>query len=350
MSTREKKRSRSENKRAQIRTAAYQCFRDQSYNEASVDMICRRAGISKGSFYWHYESKHEVFVDILETWTREVMDELLQQFELVIEAKNRYQAIATALSKEVHRGRAIVPLWLEFTILARRDPEIKVAISRFYRRARAAISETLRPHVEGLSEVEIQGLAATILAAYIGLVVQDLCDSQWANAEHMLLRSMAVVGRIMRVYSESRGGSDELQTPPPTELLQQPPVPPDETRRADKSEARALLQSSPKQIRTLAEILRRLILDAAPEAHERIISGWRVFAYSLPTSKLFVYVKPRRADAQIGFYFGVDLDDPEGLLSGQGKQRRHINVSSLDDVDQRALRALVGAAQVHINS
>ena len=57
---------RAAEKRKQIRTAAYQCFRDGGFHETTVDSICARAKISKGSFYWHYPSKQDVFVDILD--------------------------------------------------------------------------------------------------------------------------------------------------------------------------------------------------------------------------------------------------------------------------------------------
>ncbi len=59
---------RSEEKRRMIRAAALRCFGERGYHDTSVSMICRVAGISKGSLYWHYDSKQEIYLDILETW------------------------------------------------------------------------------------------------------------------------------------------------------------------------------------------------------------------------------------------------------------------------------------------
>ena len=153
METNRKTTSRGEQKKQLIRKAAYHCFRDHGYHDTSVDSLCELAGISKGSFYWHYDSKQEVFVDILETWTREVMQELYQQFEGPVQHDNYVRAVSDALEREFHRGRMIVPLWLEFTVQARRDESIRDSLSKFYRRARAAIAEILRPVASELINV-----------------------------------------------------------------------------------------------------------------------------------------------------------------------------------------------------
>lgn len=186
---------RAAEKRKQIRTAAYQCFRDGGFHETTVDSICACAKISKGSFYWHYPSKQDVFVDILETWTREVMDQLYEQFEDAVMDEDYVAQVTEALAREIRRGRAIVPLWLEFTVHATREPLIREALAKFYRRARTAIAEMLRPALEGKrTEAQIQGIAACIFGAYCGLIIQDLSDPERADATVSVRHFMSVVG------------------------------------------------------------------------------------------------------------------------------------------------------------
>ncbi len=211
MSTRTVRRAatKGERKRQEIRVAAYRCFRDHGYHETSVDAICEEAGISKGSLYWHYESKQEVFIDILEAWAREVMDELYEQFQEAMTQPDYVDAITRAFERESRRGRVIVPLWLEFAVHARRDPKIREALSRFYRRARTAISEMLRPALrEELSEDELQGIAAAIFSAYTGLLTWELSDPESSNAPQAFGQVMGVLGRLFQ-----RLGSGE---PPPS--------------------------------------------------------------------------------------------------------------------------------------
>ncbi len=196
--------NRSEERQEEIRQAAYACFRDRGYHETSVDSLCRAADISKGTFYWYYPSKQAVFVDILETWARQVMDEVLAQFERAVPSEDYVAAITRALQREVHRGRVIVPLWLEFTVHARREPEIQDALARFYARARIAIAEMLRPYVGAwLGEDEVRGIAAAIFGAYAGLVMQDLADPDGADAEASMGQLMTFMGRLFESLERS---------------------------------------------------------------------------------------------------------------------------------------------------
>jgi AcrR family transcriptional regulator len=182
-------------KREQIRKAAYVAFREQGYFKTSVDTICKAAGVSKGSYYWHFDSKQEVFIDILDAWTREVTDEMFEQFQAAGKSEDYVSAIALALQREAHRGRAIVPLWFEFTALALREPQINAALARFYRRIRSAVTELLRPILgDKIPEDELRAVAATAFAAYYGLIIQDLADPGAADATCAVERFMGAIG------------------------------------------------------------------------------------------------------------------------------------------------------------
>lgn len=196
--------SRAAKKRAQIRQAAYACFRDGGYHDTSVDEICETAGISKGSFYWHYPAKQDVFVDILETWTRQVMDELYEQFEDAVLADDYGHALTAALEREIHRGRVIVPLWLEFTVHAAREPAIREALAKFYRRARTAIAEMLRPALhDRCTDDEVRGISACVFGAYAGLIIQDVSDPERADATVSMRHFMDVFGKALRTTTAS---------------------------------------------------------------------------------------------------------------------------------------------------
>ena len=49
-----------------IATAALACFKQSGYGGASVDDIVKRSGLSKGGIYWHFKSKEEIFLYLLE--------------------------------------------------------------------------------------------------------------------------------------------------------------------------------------------------------------------------------------------------------------------------------------------
>lgn len=187
-------RNTAEQRREGIRKAAYQCFRDRGYHESSVDDICAGAGISKGSFYWTYDSKQAVIVDIVETWTHEVLDTLYEQFQAAVNAPDYVDAISAALTRETRRGRVIVPVWTEIVALSGREPRIKAAVAHFHSRLRTAISTMLRPALTGrMDEAALQGVASGVLGLYLGLLMQDHVDREAVGAEVELAAIMGVL-------------------------------------------------------------------------------------------------------------------------------------------------------------
>ncbi len=55
---------------------AFDLIWDSSYNTVSVDQICERAGVNKGSFYYYFKSKEELAVAAYEEHWREKQPEL----------------------------------------------------------------------------------------------------------------------------------------------------------------------------------------------------------------------------------------------------------------------------------
>jgi hypothetical protein len=58
----------------------------------------------------------------------------------------------------------------------------------------------------------------------------------------------------------------------------------------------------------------------------------------------FAYVDAFSAHANVGFFFGAELDDPAGLLEGAGKRMRHAKLRWGEPVNVAALEALIAAA------
>ena len=210
--------NKGEKRRHDIRVAAYRCFRDRGYHATSVDSICEQAGISKGSLYWHYASKQEVFVDILDTWSREITDEMYEQFEQAILDDDYVGAVTRALHREMQRGRQIVPLWMEFNLQARHEPEIRAALSKFYRRARIAIAEMLRPvAARHMDESELAGIAETIFGAYAGLMMQEISDPEGSRGEEAVASFMRLLGHLLSVFKHIDGIPGEVRVQPDAE-------------------------------------------------------------------------------------------------------------------------------------
>ena len=65
----------------QILDAAFDCFCAKGYNGAGINDIVSASGISKGNLYWHFSSKEDIFMAVLDRWCTRLIDELTEDLE-----------------------------------------------------------------------------------------------------------------------------------------------------------------------------------------------------------------------------------------------------------------------------
>lgn len=97
----------------------------------------------------------------------------------------------------------------------------------------------------------------------------------------------------------------------------------------------------------LALELREMVLKEAPSAVERLLQVYAlVFWYSLTgkMSDAFCQVVTYPKGVNLMFNRGAELDDPEGVLVGEGKIIRHIKVRRPEDLKNPHLQKFIRAA------
>jgi hypothetical protein len=106
------------------------------------------------------------------------------------------------------------------------------------------------------------------------------------------------------------------------------------------------LSSYRPEVRDLALKARELVRSIIPDAQEKVYSGWKLILYSLDGSMkgAMCAIGPHKAHVSLGFYRGVDLDDPVGLLEGTGKNLRHVKLKRPEDVQAQSLKSLIKSA------
>ena len=103
----------------------------------------------------------------------------------------------------------------------------------------------------------------------------------------------------------------------------------------------------------LALGLREIVLEEAPAAIEKLFRVYAlVFWYSLTgrMADAFVQVVVYPKGVNLMFNRGAELNDPDGVLVGEGKIIRHIKVRRPEDLKNRHLRKFIRAALKHANA
>lgn len=94
----------------------------------------------------------------------------------------------------------------------------------------------------------------------------------------------------------------------------------------------------------VARALRRLVRDNFPALQE--IFSWKMPVYTSQDKKV-VYIQKGKAGMNFGFNHGSALDEPQDLFQGSGKLMRHIEVSSVDEIQDEYFVHLVEQAIDH---
>jgi AcrR family transcriptional regulator len=184
-----------EERRAQILEAALACFARKGFHAATMDDLVRASGLSKGSLYWHFASKQEVFLALFEDfseWMFDEWDRLLSEGHATVEALEQ----VTLGSLERMGGIEGLGAWVEFFA----HPQARARFAAVYRQTRARLEASLRRDMEAgrlRSQPEAApGLAAALTAAAEGLMLQAMVDAEfdlranWLATRDMIRRGI----------------------------------------------------------------------------------------------------------------------------------------------------------------
>lgn len=199
-----------EDRRDEIRHAAFICFSGAGYHETRLEDICREAGVSRGSFYWYFKSKEAVFLEILEVWTQEVQAQVRDQFAGAFTSENPQADLLRAIGREGRRGRRVIPLWLDGLVQSRNHPEMRAALAQFLAGVRSTMAEVIRPAFAPYHPAEeIDLLASLLLSCFIGAISQEIVDPEGSPYEPLVGQLLTTTDRFARLTLASANAGAE---------------------------------------------------------------------------------------------------------------------------------------------
>jgi hypothetical protein len=104
-----------------------------------------------------------------------------------------------------------------------------------------------------------------------------------------------------------------------------------------------------RDIQELALKLRALVLEEMAPCYENIYDAYSAVAIGYGTSdrlrdRIF-HIAVYSKHVNLGFNEGATLDDPKGILQGAGKQIRHIQIKTAEDIRRPAVRSYIRRAR-----
>jgi len=189
----------------QLLDAAEAVFLERGFNGSSVEEITARAGFTRGAFYSNFESKEQLFFELLTDRAQREYAEILERMPPDLTPREQLHFGAEALAELYERfdsreGHTIAGLWLECLAMAARDERFRKLAETFWRGNRALATERLKAEYEGREEelpVPPRDLATAVIALDIGLFLQHLVDPEEAPLSLYMPLYDLLIGRLV---------------------------------------------------------------------------------------------------------------------------------------------------------
>ena len=184
--------------REKILQAAFTVLSRQGYENTSIKDIAEEAGVATGLVHYHYKSKQQLVLAVLEF--------VCQKVELGVEGEaGALQAFAQIKEMLKDReSREANALYVQLIGVSLHDPVIGAGVRNFIRSERVHVQDIA---TQVLAERELdptpaRGIAGVVWAAILGLMIQALVDPDFDTDEAVdALAAMA----LSAVYPGAQG-------------------------------------------------------------------------------------------------------------------------------------------------
>lgn len=176
--------------RERIITSAARVFARKGYHGASLDEVAADAGLTKGAVYWHFQSKADLFLALLDARFQRDTADMAGKFDAAHTLDDPYQSMQLVLGQLVEKiesDRDWPRLFLEFLGHAR-DEAVHQRIGAVYRQSYDFTQSLLdRQQQRGRSNGNIDSFVG---AVFWGALIDGLVLAWLANPELVDLKQL----------------------------------------------------------------------------------------------------------------------------------------------------------------
>jgi AcrR family transcriptional regulator len=174
-------RSERRDARAALLDAAGEVFAARGLRDASVDEIAERAGYSKGAVYWHFDSKDDLFIALLEERIDRPTREMIELLESAPPEQDMGPEASRRFVELLRRERELLLLEQEYWSQALRDPVLRRRYARRQARLRTALGRALVTRVEHLGGPLMNAGQGETLATVVMSLASGLARERLIN-------------------------------------------------------------------------------------------------------------------------------------------------------------------------
>ncbi|MFQ5575366.1 MAG: TetR/AcrR family transcriptional regulator [Anaerolineae bacterium] len=163
-------------RRAQILEAALACFARRGYHLTTMDDIVAESGLSKGSLYWHYNSKKEILLATMDWY----FERLAVDFEAVLQESptplGMLQVVGDRFAEILAAMDPVLQVMLDFYAETRHDEAVNAALNNILVPYIDMVEGVIQAGIEAgeIRPVHARQMAIAIMAALDGVGVYQM--------------------------------------------------------------------------------------------------------------------------------------------------------------------------------
>lgn len=160
-------------RRNEILEAATRCLQRTGYSKLSMDDIVKESGLSKGTIYWHFKNKKDIFITLFESMMSQAIAGFMPLLTQEMAAAEKLHQILSSVSQiaDEELQFATLPLTLLTEMLNDEDfiDRYRIAVNEFAEGVQAVIEQGIESG--DFKEVDSYETTWALMSVYDGLLL-----------------------------------------------------------------------------------------------------------------------------------------------------------------------------------
>lgn len=152
-----------------------------------IELLAQALGVSKGGFYWHFDGRPALLEEMLDSWERLVIDEVIERVEV---GGGDARAKLRRLSKLASSRRELMNIELAIRDWARRDKQVAKRLRRIDNRRMEYMRSLFAAFCPDADDVEVRCMLVLSLWVANPLIAADHGERTRTDVLKLALRRL----------------------------------------------------------------------------------------------------------------------------------------------------------------
>lgn len=185
----------SDERKSQIINAAEDIFTQKGFNEARMDDIADKTGLSKGTLYLYFKSKDDLIIAILDRMFQREFKQLENLNQDGMSATDTIWHITDLLTKDILGLIRLIPIVYQFLALAFRNKYVQLALKKYINRYLDVLIPIIQRGIDSgeFRKVDTREVAIAMGAMIEGTLLLWVYDSSMVEPQHHIHSGMKLL-------------------------------------------------------------------------------------------------------------------------------------------------------------